>query len=480
MLTATPELCAVVIFDEVQRRHPEPPVGARRTLERRIRSWRAVHGPDQEAIFRLIHEPGRMGLSDFTDMADLGVIIAGVRRYHRLNHFGLAYSGFEHAHVIRGGESYVALADGLQNALWALGGAPFEHRSDSLSAAFRNLDRDCPGPGGATVVLVGEPGGGTKWRVVMEVIAVDGAVRAHEIGGGAAVDEYLPRTVGLTLAEGKLVLAGLQHHLVQAATEDHCHRRRRCQRCGAPRPIKDRRSRRLLSLFGTVSVSAPRFEPCRCAVTRHRTLSPVGEIMPDRCTSDYERVVAKMGASLPYRRARTRLSAFLPLDDIPSVETARRRTIRVGARLEKQAVTSVKVVEPTSVAAKSIALSIDRSHVRSVRQYQVRWLEVLLAQVTNDDGKQIVFSSVPAEAISHQDQLRGVLHKSGATAVTPVTILSDGAEGSRALGEAASPGPTHHVLDWFHLSMRIHHVDQAAKSWPDVSADDRQTGADFV
>jgi hypothetical protein len=76
--------------------------------------------------------------------------------------------------------------------------------------------------------------------------------------------------------------------------------------------------------------------------------------------------------------------------------------------------------------------------------------------------------------------LRGVLHKLGATAVTPVTILSDGAEGPRTLGEAASPGPAQHVLDWFHLSMRIQHVDQAAKSWPDVSADDRQTGADFV
>jgi len=54
----------------------------------------------------------------------------------------LAYSGFEHAHVILGGESYVALAEGLQNALWALGGAPREHCSDSLSAAFRNLDKD--------------------------------------------------------------------------------------------------------------------------------------------------------------------------------------------------------------------------------------------------------------------------------------------------------------------------------------------------
>jgi hypothetical protein len=280
--------------------------------------------------------------------------------------------------------------------------------------------------GCATVGLVGEPGGGMKWRVVTEVTRADGAVLAYEIGGGAAVDEYSPGTVGLTLAEGKLVLAGLQHHLVQAQTEDHCCRRRRCQRCGALRPIKDKRSRRLLSLFGTVNVSAPRFEPCRCAVTRRQTLSPVSEIMPDRCTPEYERVVAEMGASLPYRRARTLLSEFLPLDDIPSVETARQRTIRVGARLEKEAVASAKVAEPTSVETESIALSIDGGHVRSVRHYQVRSFKVLLAQVTNDDGKQLVFSSVPAEAISQQGQLRGVLNKLGATAVTPVTILSDG------------------------------------------------------
>jgi hypothetical protein len=142
MLTAAPDLRAVAIFDEMQRRHPDLPAGARRTLERRIRSWRAVHGADQEVIFRQVQEPGRMGLSDFTDMTDLGVTIAGVRLDHRLYHFRLAYSGFEHGHVILGGESYVALAEGLQNALWALGGAPLEHRSDSLSAAFRNLDKD--------------------------------------------------------------------------------------------------------------------------------------------------------------------------------------------------------------------------------------------------------------------------------------------------------------------------------------------------
>ena len=142
ILTAAPAVRAVTVFEELQRRHPELPRGVRRTLERRIRAWRAKHGPDKDVIFRQVHELGRMGLSDFTEMGDLGVHVAGVPLDHRLYHFRLACSGFEHAHVILGGESYVALAEGLQNALWALGGAPREHRSDSLSAAFRNLSRD--------------------------------------------------------------------------------------------------------------------------------------------------------------------------------------------------------------------------------------------------------------------------------------------------------------------------------------------------
>ena len=86
MLKAAPELRAVAIFEEMQRRHPDLPVGVRRTLERRIRSWRALHGADQEVIFRQVHEPGRMGLSDFTDMAELGVTIAGIVLDHRLYH----------------------------------------------------------------------------------------------------------------------------------------------------------------------------------------------------------------------------------------------------------------------------------------------------------------------------------------------------------------------------------------------------------
>jgi hypothetical protein len=120
-MLAAPGLRAVAIFEEMRRRHPDLDFGVRRTMERRIRAWRAVHGPEQEVIFRQTHEPGRMGLSDFTDMRSLKVTIAGAPLDHLLYHFRLVWSGFEHAHVILGGESYVALAEGCRTRFgcWA-------------------------------------------------------------------------------------------------------------------------------------------------------------------------------------------------------------------------------------------------------------------------------------------------------------------------------------------------------------------------
>jgi hypothetical protein len=210
-------------------------------------------------------------------------------------------------------------------------------------------------------------------------------------------------------------------------------------------------------------------------VASRRTITPVAEIMPDRCTPEYERTLAKMGALLPYRHARSLLEEFFALGDAPEVETIRQRTLHVGARLERKAVTPPSCAPPTE--AQSIALAIDGGHVKAVRSYQARSFEVFVAQVSNDEGKQVVFSSMPAEADRQAQQLRGVLHELGATSRTPVTILSDGADGPRALGEAASVDPTHHVLDWFHLAMRIQHVAQAVKSWPEARLAEREEGA---
>jgi hypothetical protein len=140
LLRQAPGLNAVTLFEELDRRHPGHfSTGVLRTLQRRVRLWRAMEGEPREVFFAQAHEPGLLGLSDFTDANELAVSIAGEPLTHRLYQFALAYSGWRHIEVILGGESWTALSVGLQNALWTLGGAPLEHRTDSLSAAFNNL-----------------------------------------------------------------------------------------------------------------------------------------------------------------------------------------------------------------------------------------------------------------------------------------------------------------------------------------------------
>ncbi|MEA3643083.1 MAG: IS21 family transposase [Lamprobacter sp.] len=139
-LEQQPRLDATTLFEDLQDRHPgQYGNGKKRTFQRRVKAWKALHGADKEVIFRQVQEPGRQGLSDFTELKGLVVTIAGEALDHRLYHFRLAYSGWSHVRVVLGGESYSALAEGLQEALWRLGGAPLEHRTDSLSAAYKNL-----------------------------------------------------------------------------------------------------------------------------------------------------------------------------------------------------------------------------------------------------------------------------------------------------------------------------------------------------
>ena len=140
MLEAAPGLMAVTVLEELQLRYPQRFDGAvLRTLQRRVRQWRAEHGGDREIFFAQEHPPGRLGLSDFTVCDELAITIVGVVLPHRLYQFAFAHSGWRHACIVLGGESFQALASGLQEALWMAGGVPEEHRTDSLSAAFNNL-----------------------------------------------------------------------------------------------------------------------------------------------------------------------------------------------------------------------------------------------------------------------------------------------------------------------------------------------------
>lgn len=129
------------LFDALVERHPgrfQP--GQRRTLERRVRDWRALCGPEKEVMFPQDHPPGREGVLDFTHATGLGVRIAGVVLHHLLFVFKLSCSGWTWAQVAFG-ETYEALLEGLQGAFWALGGVTEVARHDNLSAATHELKR---------------------------------------------------------------------------------------------------------------------------------------------------------------------------------------------------------------------------------------------------------------------------------------------------------------------------------------------------
>lgn len=111
-----------------------------RTLQRHIARWRAIQGPEREVIFEQRHIPGERAQSDFTHMEDLQVMIAGEAFPHMVYHFVLTYSNLE-AVSLCFSETFEALAEGIEKALWQLGGVPEQHRTDHLSAAVRRLDK---------------------------------------------------------------------------------------------------------------------------------------------------------------------------------------------------------------------------------------------------------------------------------------------------------------------------------------------------
>lgn len=135
-------LDAKTIFAQLQDGHPgrfHP--GTLRTLQRRVRSWHALHGPEREVFFSQVRSPGQQGQSDFTDMNELGITIQGEPFEHLCYHFVLPWSNWEYAETAIS-ESFAAVSQGLQNALHELDGVPAEHRTDNLSAATHDLKKE--------------------------------------------------------------------------------------------------------------------------------------------------------------------------------------------------------------------------------------------------------------------------------------------------------------------------------------------------
>ena len=140
LLSTNLSLEAKTLFEYLCRAYPEKEYqdGQVRTLQRRVKAWKAANGSLKEVIFSQNHFPGERCQSDYTSMNKHNITIAGSPFPHLLYHFVLTYSNWEYAEVCFS-ESFESLSSGFQNALFTLGAIPKTHQTDGLSAAVNNL-----------------------------------------------------------------------------------------------------------------------------------------------------------------------------------------------------------------------------------------------------------------------------------------------------------------------------------------------------
>ncbi len=227
-----------------------------------------------------------------------------------------------------------------------------------------------------------------QWTVRLEARTSAGEVTTTELVtlNRPAVVSTLAE-VGLMLAETKALLAKLQASMLCGQVAEHAAHHRACAACGMLQPLKDRRTRRLQTLFGTVEVEAPRFKLCRCrqpAPMAGATVSPVCALLTARCTPELEQVQAELGARTSFRDAARILEALLPVSPA-NQESVRIRTHAVGLQLEaadRQAAAKVTAVphKPDKAAAADASRSVvmlDGAYIRAVPGHQTRNFEAI-------------------------------------------------------------------------------------------------------
>jgi len=271
----------------------------------------------------------------------------------------------------------------------------------------------------------------------------------------------------------KTLLAKLQAGVLCGRVAAYAALCRVCPECGVLQPLKNRRTRRLQALFGTVEVETPRFKLCRCRQPTPLagvTMSPVCALLTARCTPELERVQAELGARTSFRDAAGILDRLLPASPA-NQESLRTRTHAVALQLEaadRQTAAEVTAVrDDTAKAATADAsrpvVMLDGAYIRAVPGRQVRNFEAICGKVERVGHPTRRFALVRSVAEQPHALLRAALHDQGWREGDAVTVISDGDPALPALVRSATGDPVQPILDWFHLSMRVHHVEQVMR-----------------
>ena len=256
-----------------------------------------------------------------------------------------------------------------------------------------------------------------EWTVTIEGRNEFGDVCRKAVRIDKSWERLFDGDLGLSIEDGKTIMTALQSAVVNHEAETYSLFRRVCPDCHRFRPVKDYTTRQIRTVFGIVEVRNPRWMICRdCYPGMVVAFAPLKEICPDRATSELMELTARLGSMMPYRQAASVLAEFLPVEPTEMHATVRKRTIRIGERLNDQvAEEELRARAQTDERRqlemqlpgdrrKEFVISIDTAHVRSADPNSARNFELVVARCGRGGrgeggGRYFVTSSTDQRAI---------------------------------------------------------------------------------
>lgn len=315
-------------------------------------------------------------------------------------------------------------------------------------------------------------------RIKVEAIFEDGSIQEHELGSWKRNPKCLnPEAIGLLLEDAHSILSRLQNVAVTSQVEEISVTSRACPSCGKIRHIHDYRSRKLETLFGVVAVKTPRLKPCNCddfSKSKVSSLSWLTAVLPKRVTPELARLQAELGARHSFREAARLMNQLLPCSK-QSHMTTRNRLGRVAKEIENRTLQHNVAKQPSGSGSNNLAVFVDGAHIRCRPEYQKRHLDVVVGRIEGPKNS-VRFGFETSASMSIPAHIQAQFHEAGWCSGQQITVLTDGEPGLANHIRWAVDSNVTHILDWWHISMRIKHVENAVRGLHELVA--RRKGAD--
>jgi len=280
-------------------------------------------------------------------------------------------------------------------------------------------------------------------------------------------------TLGLTLAEAKELLTSVQEKMVKYQTEEYIEQQRNCPECRKVRSQKGQHEIVYRSLFGKLTLHSPRLYNCSCQPQSQRSFSTLAECLSERTAPELLYLQTKWASLMSYGLTVDLLEEVLPIST--NVATVYRGMHKAAERTEGELGdeqysfidSCMRDWESLPSPDGPITVGIDGCyvHAREGENRKAGWFEAIVGKSITEQGENKCFAFVNDYDEKPKRRLFELLKAQGLQMNQTITFLSDGGDTVRDLQFYHSPF-SEHVLDWFHITMRITVMKQMVKGLP--------------